>query len=284
MIIVQINGGLGNQLFQYSTAKALSIKKNVPLLLDMSWFAQTGKKDGLHYFPVPERIATEFELKPFYERGLIKKAVQRLKISKNREIYREKFFHFDPNLFKVNDRVFLKGIWQSEKYFIDQDEAIRQTLTIKEQYTSHLSSIAAELHSTNSISIHVRRGDYLTPVALDVLGLQELDYYKTAWSEIKSKVPNAQVYFFSDDTRYVEEELMPIIPGTILSRQKADNYIEDFYLMSQCKHNIIANSSFSWWAAWLNNNPDKLVIAPKKWFNNGPKDTEDLIPDSWNRI
>lgn len=284
MIIVQVNGGLGNQLFQYSTAKALSIKKNALLLLDMSWFDQTGKKDGLHYFSIPDKIASNSELKPFYERGLLTKAVQRLKPSTKREIYREKFFHFDPDLFKVNDTVFLKGIWQSEKYFIDHEDALRQVLTIKEEYVGHLSSIKSELQSTNSISIHVRRGDYLTAVALDVLGLQEKDYYKSAWSAITSKVTNAQAYFFSDDTKYVEEELMPLIPGKILSRPEPDNYIEDFYLMSQCKHNIIANSSFSWWAAWLNNNPDKWVVAPKKWFNNGPKDTQDLIPHSWLRI
>jgi hypothetical protein len=284
MIIVQMNGGLGNQLFQYSTAKALSLRKNVPLLLDLSWFHQTGKKDGLHHFSIPDKIASNSELKPFYERGLLTKAVQRIKRTTKREIYREKFFHFDPDLFKVNETVFLKGIWQSEKYFIDHANAIRQILSVKEEYIKQLSALKNEIQSTNSVSIHVRRGDYLTAVALDVLGLQEKDYYMTAWSTIASKVPDAQVYYFSDDPKYVEEELMPIIPGKILSRPEPHNYIEDFYLMSHCKHNIIANSSFSWWAAWLNNYPGKQVIAPKKWFNNGPKDTEDLIPDGWLRI
>jgi len=279
-----MTGGLGNQLFQYSTAKALSIRKNAPLLLDLSYFDQTGKKDGLHYFPVPDKIATDSELNPFYQRGLIRKAVQRLKPSTKREIYREKFFHFDPDLFKVPETVFLKGIWQSEKYFIEHADIIKEILTIKEEYISHLSPLKAELQSTNSVSIHVRRGDYLTAVALDVLGLQEKDYYKAAWSAITSKIPNAQAIYFSDDIKYVQEELMPIIPGKILSPHEPDNYIEDFYLMSQCKHNITANSSFSWWAAWLNKNPDKQVIAPKKWFNNGPKDSEDLIPASWLRI
>jgi hypothetical protein len=284
MIIVQVTGGMGNQLFQYCSAKALSIKKNIPLVMDLSYFERTGKKDGLHYFPIPDKAATDSELRPFYERGLLTKAVQRLKPYTKREIYREKFFHFDPDFFNVKDTVFLKGIWQSEKYFIDQAETIRQILTIKEEYIKHLFPLRTELQSTNSIAIHVRRGDYLTAVALDVLGLQGNEYYQAAWSTITSQVPNAQVYYFSDDIKFVEEELMPIIPGKILSRPEPNNYIEDFYLMSQCKHNIIANSSFSWWAAWLNNNPGKTVVAPKKWFNNGPKDTQDLIPNSWVRI
>jgi hypothetical protein len=178
----------------------------------------------------------------------------------------------------------LKGLRQSEKYFAEHKEAIRKTLTVKDEYIRHLNSYKNELRNCESVAIHIRRGDYLTEVALDVLGLKEKDYYLEAYSIIKKHIPNPVIYFFSDDVKFVEEELLPVIPGKILSRPEPDNFIEDFYLMSQCRHNIIANSSFSWWAAWLNDNPGKTVIAPKKWFNNGPKDTEDLIPENWIRI
>ncbi len=284
MIITQINGGLGNQLFQYCSAKALSLHKNIPLRLDLSYFEATGKKDDLRFFQLPEKKATAAELYPYYNQSFFKKISQRLTNKYHRDIYKEPFFHYDPLFFSLNDHVMLKGLRQSEKYFMNYKKDIRNLLTIKEESIKNILHFKDELNNQESVSVHIRRGDYLTKVALHVLGLMDKDYYLRAFEALSKTIKSPKVYYFSDDIEWVEKELLPLIPGQLVAKRQPTNHIEDFYLMSQCKHNIIANSSFSWWAAWLNNNPCKIVIAPKKWFNKGPRDTYDLYPDGWLTI
>ena len=112
----------------------------------------------------------------------------------------------------------------------------------------------------------------------------EKDYYAKAFETLDSKTKNLKVYYFTDDTDWVSKNLLPLQKGEIVSGNIAQTHYEDLYLMSQCKHNIIANSSFSWWGAWLNDHTNKIVIAPKKWFGNGPKDTQDIIPEKWYKV
>jgi hypothetical protein len=284
MITVQITGGLGNQLFQYCSAKALSLHKGVPLNLDLSYFEATGKKDDLRFFHIPEKAATQEEMQQYTNRGFIKKAFQKMLPRTSRDIYKEPFFHYDPSFFHTKKQVLVKGLRQSEKYFSNYFPQIRELLRIREDAIHNVTSIAQELKAVESVAIHIRRGDYLTQVALDVLGIMEKEYYLRSFELIRQKIQNPTVYYFSDDIEWVKEELLPMIPGTLMSQQQATNHIEDFYLMSQCRHNIIANSSFSWWAAWLNDNPGKTVVAPARWFNvNHLKDTPDLIPATWIR-
>jgi hypothetical protein len=285
MIIVQIKGGLGNQLFQYSSAKALSLYKQVPLKLDLSYFESTGKKTDLTHFQLPETAAGNAELQLYYDRSIFQRAFQNLLPPARRSVYKEPFFHYDPRFFRVKDDVMLKGLRQSEKYFIDYQPEIRRLLTLKDEIVKGVTSFGNELNTGETVAIHVRRGDYLTKVALHVLGLVEKKYYIKAYEAIAKKISSPQVYYFSDDIEWVEKELVPVIPGKLISQQQPTNHLEDFFLMSKCKHNIIANSSFSWWAAWLNNNPGKIVVAPAKWFNTGgPKDTQDLVPPGWLQL
>jgi len=141
-----------------------------------------------------------------------------------------------------------------------------------------------KIKEKNSVSLHIRRGDYLTmQKAIDTIGVCPLDYYDKAIREITRKIKNPTFFIFSDDINWVKENLKTNSPTIFVSGGKLKDY-EELILMSKCKHNIIANSSFSWWGAWLNNNPNKIVIAPKKWFKDTSKNTRDLIPESWLKL
>jgi hypothetical protein len=284
MILTELNGGLGNQLFQYAAGKSLSLYHKEELKLDISYFNQIGKSHELIYFQITDQIASQKEIDSFIKKGISKKVITKLTRPHKRTIYREPYFHFDLNFFDSKSNVYLKGLRQSEKYFLKFEEQIRKILTIKPQYVNHLNEVAKKIKEEDSISIHIRRGDYLTKVALEVLGLVPLEFYIAAINEITLKTEKPKVYFFSDDIDWVKRNFTLPFDYEFASSNIAHNSIEDFYLMSQCKHNIIANSSFSWWSAWLNNNPDKMIIAPLKWFNKGPKDTQDLIPPGWITI
>ena len=281
MIIIQLTGGLGNQLFRYSAAKAVAIRKNQPLLLDLTYNDIIGKPTALQNFILTEKPADKHILTRYYNRGFATKVFQRLLPRKHRDIYKERFFHYDNAIFNINDDVLLKGLFQSERYFLSESEAIRSALRIKESVIKDVEPLGRHLASNNSVSVHVRRGDYLSAEGLRVLGLQNQDYYLKSARFVEQQVGKIEIYYFTDDVEWVETQLVPVMPGTIISKRANARTIEDFYLMSKCRHHIIANSSFSWWAAWLNNNPDKKVIAPRQWFNEGPKDTQDLIPGGW---
>jgi hypothetical protein len=294
MIIVQLTGGLGNQMFQYAAAKALSIKKNTELLLDVSSFLRTELPDLevprdfelIHFKGVSEKVVNINELKnqkkfEFLEEKKLKKLLPKHK----RGIYREKFYHFDDQFFNANSSSYLIGIWQSPRYFELFKNIITQNFQIKESSIQNVLKKGLELSKSNSVSIHIRRGDYLRkPIILDWHGIMSKEYYLKAFETLSSKTTIDKVYYFSDEPEWVESELLPYIPGEIISNQIATSQYEDFYLMNQCQNNIIANSSFSWWAAYLNPNPNKIVIAPKKWFNSAPNNTKDLFPPDWITI
>ncbi len=290
MILVELNGGIGNQMFQYAAAKSLSLYHKVELKLDItsaenkSLPTELNKRPfDLHYFNISDKTAEEYLINSYTKISIFSKIINRVKSNYKRKIYREPFFHYDPNFFKAGPNNYLKGLWQSEKYFNLYRKEIRNGFSIDKNFEIKFSAFLSELKKQNSISIHIRRGDYLAKVSLDVLGVLPITYYHQAIELIKSKTQNPKFYFFSDDINWIKENL--ILPeATYVSDEITNHQFEDLYLMSCCQHNIIANSSFSWWGAWLNNNPNKIIIAPKKWFNKGPKDTQDLIPESWITI
>lgn len=286
MILVELNGGIGNQMFQYAAAKSLALHKKTILKLDVTPASHKSMPQelkarpfDLHYFDLPDPIAASLEIASFLTTKQLGKIIEKTKANHKRKIYREPFFHYDENFFKANGDVFLKGLWQSEKYFKPFEKEIRNIFTFKE--VSHLAS--QNLKNETSVSVHIRRGDYLTKISQEILGTLPISYYQQAIEVIKSKISNSTFYFFSDDIDWAKSNFQ--IPNAIfVSNSLTKNHFEDLYLMTQCQHNIIANSSFSWWGAWLNDNPNKIVIAPERWFNKGPKDTQDLIPEGWIKI
>ncbi len=284
MIISRIIGGLGNQLFQYAAGKALALRHHTELLLDVAAFDEYKLRNfDLAAFHTELNFASKEQVSSFINRSIAGKIRDNIFPMPLRKVYKEKQFHFQSHFFQAPSNIYLQGYWQSEKYFLPVAETIKKEFTVKEEYIRNVSAVAAKLSSTPSVSVHIRRGDYKSPTTVQIHGILEASYYNKAIQLISKKIPGACFYFFSDDMNWVKENLL-VENAVYVSGVMSQTHIEDFYLMSQCKHNIIANSSFSWWAAWLNNNPEKIVIAPKNWFNKGPKDTQDLVPESWLRI
>lgn len=284
MIISRIIGGLGNQLFQYAAGKALAQQQHTELLLDVTAFDEYKLRNfDLSAFHTELNFASKEQVNSFIKRSIAGKIRDNIFPMAFRKVYKEKQFHFQSRFFHAPSHIYLQGYWQSEKYFLPVAATIRKEFTVKEEYTRNVSALAKQLISLPSVSVHIRRGDYKNPSTVEIHGVLDAGYYNKAIQLISQKIPGACFYFFSDDMNWVKENL-PVENAVYVSGVSSQTHIEDFYLMSQCKHNIIANSSFSWWAAWLNNNPGKIVIAPKNWFNKGPKDTQDLVPESWLRI
>jgi hypothetical protein len=287
VIITQLIGGLGNQMFQYAAGKALSLHHNVPLLLDKTHLekdaggAYTQRYYELDFFNVKPRFAGEKELEFFGERsGRLKRVLLRMFPGFTSKITLNESGHlFYGNFFRLPSHTYLKGFWQSEKYFKVYERAIRQDFVIRGNMPEELKPLEEKIRKVNSISMHVRRGDYVTlKNANEFHGLCSVDYYRSALGEISAK-ENSEVFVFSDNMEWCCQNLKFEIPVTYVSH--TFHPVWDMHLMSLCSHNIIANSSFSWWAAWLNTNPQKKVIAPEYWFTGKKTQNLDLLPEGW---
>ncbi len=291
MITLLLKGGLGNQMFQYAAAKTLAYKLNTKLILDVSALSKKLKQD------VSPNIRA-YELNIF-------EGVRERKINKNRSIatklinklsskflkqnvFNEPAFTYCNDFWNISPPVILNGYWQSEKYFDSYSTAIREAFTfpvIDEDDKNF--PIFAQIKNQTSVAVHIRRGDYLLQKNLAFHGICSLDYYEKSISFLKKQYPHACFFFFSDDTDWVKKELVHMIDKyAIVEGNNNQDAWKDMFLMSCCDHNIIANSSFSWWAAWLNKNPAKTVIAPEQWFQTSDAyySTADLIPGSWIRV
>lgn len=285
MIIVRLQGGLGNQLFQYAAGKALAARLNKPFKLENITSLQ---KDRQRTIALQE-LHTKFELasKQEVEQFLTWPSLYRHKPSFfsrfGKNIYREPHFHLDKNFFQLTDPVFLDGFWQSPLYFKDVESQLRQEFVIKPELIANVVEKGKELEQRPAVAVHVRRGDFLNTKAISYHGVLSPFYYEKAIGMLKEKYPSACIYFFSDDIAWVKRNLA-IDRGAEFISSLDNSAAEDFYLMTKCSHNIIANSSFSWWPAWLNTKPGRIVIAPQKWFLDSSINTNDLIPRDWIRI
>ncbi|RAJ08397.1 glycosyl transferase family 11 [Chitinophaga skermanii] len=284
MVIVQLKGGLGNQMFQYAAGRCLSLQHQSPLLLDInSYDAQQLRRYDLDCFNIEAGLSTEADVRQF-DRSFLRKVFDRLLPAHKRKMYRELHFHFDPGFYKATPPLYLKGYWQSEQYFKPVEEQIRRDFTFKTPFSAAVEEKAVELRGRESVAVHFRRGDYKDPEMLRVHGIVGLDYYDAAIMQMQATVPGAKFYIFTDDPEWVRTNVPWQVPLEILSGNLTHTHLEDLYLMSQCRHQIIANSSFSWWAAWLNKNADKQVFTPQKWFGIKERNTKDLIPAAWKRL
>ena len=193
----------------------------------------------------------------------------------------EPHFNFWPEIADVPRDCYLTGYWQSEKYFQQASLAIRADFTFRHPLEKHNAEIARKIGQVNSVSLHVRRGDYASNPETNVThGLCSLEYYQAAIRHVSDRVKQPYFFIFSDDIDWVKDNLETEFPGQYIDHNQGAESYNDMHLMSLCRHHIIANSSFSWWGAWLNPRQDKVVVAPSRWFNNGP-DTKDLLPDNW---
>ena len=277
MIIIKIKGGLGNQLFQYAVGRALALHHRSPLKLDLTIF-ETYKLHRylLDQFAIQADIATEDEIIKLKGRNnVLFSALRKAGLVKRKSYLKEKrSSYFDASVFK-NDDVYLDGYWQNELYFSDiREELVRDLTSISSM--SDLGVVYMEgIKKSNSVSLHVRRGNYLNLKNFNVL---DIDYYMKAVEYIRKNVEKPTFYIFSDDLEWCKSTLAFLDDCIYVERTQTE--IDDLKLMSFCQHNIIANSSFSWWGAWLNQNPNKTVVAPKGWIINDP-DSSNVIPSDW---
>ncbi|MBU4176661.1 MAG: alpha-1,2-fucosyltransferase [Proteobacteria bacterium] len=291
MIIVRIMGGLGNQMFQYAAGRRLAAIHGAVLKLDISDFTNYTLHDyGLSAFNIKEAIATQEEIRLFKEpeTSSLKKKIKKLLGYPNKlgiTHIRESQYHFDPAILTMHDSVYLDGYWQSEKYFSDISVIIRNEFTATSPQTGRNLALAQHMASCESISLHVRRGDYVTDEKTNTIhGTCDLDYYVRCIERVAQKVRRPCFFIFSDDPEWAEKNLHITHQATFISHNGPKKNYEDLRLMSQCRHHIIANSSFSWWGAWLGQHQDTIVYAPKRWFNSPLFNTQDLLPETWTRI
>ncbi|MGJ8742959.1 alpha-1,2-fucosyltransferase [Polaribacter sp.] len=252
MIVVRILGGLGNQMFQYAYAKALS-KKGYEVQLDISAFKKYKLHGGYQLDKYKINLETANPLAIFLGKIGLKKNLK------------EKSLLFDKKMTSLKGNEYTKGYFQTEKYFKKIRAILLTEFVLKNELATSTKEISKEILSLeNTCSLHIRRGDYVSDKkANSVHGTCDLTYYKKAIETINKKYNNTHFYIFSDDISWTKENLT-IENATFIDHKTIPH--EDMYLMSLCKNNITANSSFSWWGAWLNNNKNKTVIAPKTWF------------------
>jgi hypothetical protein len=300
MITIKLKGGLGNQMFQYACGRALSVRSGRTLYLDISNYErphpeETPRPYTLHHFNIVGEISrpeTTAGLKKFLQvAGNVSKKAWRKAFKKYNIGFNQTTFDQINRRAERTGKIVLDGFWWSEKYFADATEVIREDLTLA-QPLGDIARVAENgirnVKSTGkrTISIHIRRGDYvLNPETNAYHGTCSNTYYETALKKIE-EIGGAEpthLFVFSDDIRWVKENMLFPHPTTHVSEPGIEDY-EEMILMSQCANHIIANSSFSWWAAWLNPKPDKIVVAPLQWTVAETDDLNEIIPNSWVRV
>jgi hypothetical protein len=276
MIVFQFLGGLGNQMFEYALYYSFQ-NKGINCKIDLSIYEQESTHNGYEL----ERI---FKINGKYCSSLEKKyskLISKLLLVFLGQPYKEKplqQYLYNPKIERIRIG-FLKGYWQTEKYFLDIEKDLRKKFIFPELNDYKNINVAKEIGTNNSISLHIRRGDYL-------LGDRDcslsINYYQKAISYINAHIDNPYFYVFSDNIEWAKENIKDI-NATYIDWNKKDKSYIDMQLMSMCNHNIIANSSFSWWGAWLNIHKDKIVIAPEKWMPHTNIEI-DLLPEKWIKI
>lgn len=289
LLICQIIGGLGNQMFQYAAGRALALERSQNLRLDLSGFAGYGLHHGFllaDLFDCPVEAATESDVRNIlgwqYPSSVRRLAARPLFSAFRRKGFVvEPHFHYWPGIKNVPDECYLAGYWQTEKYFLEASPQIRKDFTFKTPFTGLNAVLSEQITKLNAVSLHVRRGDYVSNHKNKaVYGTCTLEYYRAAARYIAERLEQPEFFIFSDDPVWVKSNLHLDLPCHYVDHNQGSESYNDMRLMSMCQHHIIANSSFSWWGAWLNTNPGKIVIAPGNWFVNG-NSTEDLIPKGW---
>ncbi len=272
-IVVNLIGGVGNQMFQYALGYVISKKTGFELLLDLSAYNDYKTRNfELNNFSFDYKIATTDDFTKLNKKHLFKKT-----------LYKDKKKTFDSSVLKIKNSAYLKGFWQSEKYFLDYRCDILKLFEFKDKNFIKNIELFSDVQNSNSVSINLRLGDYVTnEVNRRVHFVCKKEYYANALKYIAQKVDNPKFFVFSDDLEGSKEYLPD---GYDYVFANTANWQEDMYFMSQAKHNVVANSSFSWWAAWLNQNPDKIVVAPSKWFRDEARiNDKDFVPKSWVKV
>lgn len=284
MIIMHIMGGLGNQMFEYSLyLKLLSLGKDVKL--DIDSYQVYRQHNGFE-------ISKIFTTKPkIMKPEDIEKFIVNYGVMINGRIIKgftpeKQILSCDESIYEL-DNCYLYGYWASHNYFKDIEDTIRQEFTFKNQLDERNSRILGEIDNSNSVSLHIRRGDYLAPGNTELfVCLGNTNYYQEAIKIIEDRVMKPKFFIFSNDMEWVKSNFKINAEVVYVDSNEGEDSYKDMLLMSSCKHNIVANSSFSWWGAWLNKNKDKIVTIPKKWVNMTGIDDDkmEVFPENWIKL
>lgn len=303
MIITWLTGGLGNQMFQYAAGLSLAHRRRTVLKLDVSWFREdpefeSHNRYALECLNISEQFATEREIDRL--RGVALTRSERLAAALARRLHfyqharhldlrgnrhSASSFAFSPEFFDLPDHTYLEGMWQSEKFFSPIADLVRQHFSFKYPASEAVIEMMRRIGAGPSMAVHFRRGDYIrSPQFAKNIGVLGLDYYHRAVEMLLRRNRELKCFVFSDDIDAVEREFRPDCECHFVRATGEWNAFDKIRLMSRCSHAIIANSTFSWWGAWLGEKPGQVVIAPEAWFAKGsPHDASDLVPERWIR-
>ncbi len=303
MIITSLTGGLGNQMFQYAAGLALAEHRRTVLKLDVSWFRadpgyEAHNRYALSCFNITEQFATQEEIDRV--RGVRLTRTERWSVALAQALRLKQYatrhaapgnwhqpptFAHYPAFLEQPDPTYLNGMFQSEKFFANVADLLRLHFTFRYPVNAEVSALAARIRSGPSAAMHFRRGDYSRNATFSrEIGVLDLAYYHRAAGLLRERSPEAKLYIFSDDIEAVAREFTPPGPHEFVRCIKPVHAYEKIRLMSLCDHLAIANSTFSWWAAWLNPSPTKLVLAPEPWLDQSPHDASDVVPANWTRL
>ncbi len=294
MIGVRLMGGLGNQMFQYAAAKNLAELRGTSVAMDLIFFENILESDTPRIFELdcfklkaniiePNKRPDETLNEAYHgARGALRFTKHRF-AGKAWKIYREPHHNYDKHTLELPNYSYLIGYWQTERYFKNIRSDLLKDFSYRSEPDSKNRKILQLIQSCNAVSLHVRRGDYISnPNSNKFHGAKDIAYYQSALNLILKKTKQPVLFVFSDDPAWCKQNLKFAYETHYIEGNKKG--FDDMRLMSQCKHNIIANSSFSWWAAWLNQNPGKIIVAPEKWFNDPSVNVKDVLPASWLKI
>lgn len=292
MLVMNVLGGLGNQMFQYAAGRAVASRLSQPLKLDISDFRNYRLHNGFELtrvFSGAMDMATREDMRAvlgWQSAAVVRRILLRPSMAglRGAGFILEPHFHYWPGINSVPVNAYLIGYWQSEKYFKDFESDIRARFAFRLPLSDSQKRLVDDMVSTNAVSVHVRRGDYVGNKKTNAVhGVCSIGYYKAAFQYFQERLVNPVFYIFSDDMEWVRENISFAAGMRYVEGNKGLDSHCDMRLMSVCRHHIIANSSFSWWGAWLNPDPGKMVVAPKRWFAN-QNDTRDICPAGWVRF
>lgn len=272
-------------MFQYAAARSLSLKRGLPFSVTFDDpYKFVARKYALDIFQLHLNFAGMDDLSRYAPKTGLKRKIFQL-LGKNPEPYlfqEKEYYVFDPTLFGFNNQIYLRGFWQSYQYFEDIREVLLNDFTFKKPASGKNAEWFNLALESNSVSIHVRRGDYVSVAQANKShGVMEVPYYEQAIKAVAQRIGKVRFFVFSDDMPWVRENLKLPEDTVFIEGNDGEAAFEDMRLMTQCRHNIIANSSFSWWGAWLNQHPGKLVVAPNQWTTSVELKNITLAPAEW---
>jgi len=290
MIIARLEGGLGNQMFQYAVSRAIAHKRQTRVKLNLRPVKRDFNRSfALGNWNVAAAVATSAEIIAMRIADKFVQALRPATLYYRRPVVQEQGSGFDANVLQAPRHCMLVGYWQSEKYFKDIESGLRREFTLRAGISAESEKVASQIRSSDSVFLHIRRGDYISDAAISkVYDICSMEYYQAAVEYVKQRILQPHFFVFSDEPAWARENLKLPAPITIIDHNPPGDgntprrEHEDLWLMSLCQHAIVANSSFSWWGAWLNPNKDRVVIAPKKWLRT--HDEPDRVPGRWIRI